>query len=352
MKSRLVGILMIIVILIMIIPSVSFADYTGIDTDITIGESDAASSSRVMTNRIVGTLQVIGTVVSVVALIIIGIRYMLSSVEEKAQMKGVIGYYITGCVLVFATSNVIAFAYNIINDVSGKHEWKYVRTETYATCTVSGIELLKCESCGEEREREIPALGHRTSSWKIETAATCKNTGLKIKECTRNGCGIVLDKETIPSSEHSLELVKTIDASCLVAKQVFEYCSICEETFKRYEGSALGHDYIKTEKEGTCIKNRTITQTCNRCSLSETIEEANTKDLGNHEKRVEGELRWNGRYYTQGMHILEGYYPCCNRYAMAAIRGCNWVFQYTDLDQPKFKNKYKCSVCGQDKWDL
>ena len=67
-----------------------------------------------MTERLVGVLQVAGTIISVIALIIIGIKYMISSVEEKSQMKGVLGYYITGCVLVFAATNVVAFLYNII----------------------------------------------------------------------------------------------------------------------------------------------------------------------------------------------------------------------------------------------
>ena len=115
MKNKLVGILIISIILIVAMASTAFAaKYGGINTNISIGGTAAASSSAI-TGRILRTLQVAGTVISVAALIIIGMRYMLSSVEGKAQMKGVIGYYIIGCVLVFATTNVMKWVYDIIN---------------------------------------------------------------------------------------------------------------------------------------------------------------------------------------------------------------------------------------------
>lgn len=99
-------------------PANVFADYTGINTGgITIGSTTADESSKDVTEKIVGTLQTIGSIISVVAIIIIGIRYMVSSVEEKSQMKGVIGYYVTGCILVFATSNILAIAYKIIHNL-------------------------------------------------------------------------------------------------------------------------------------------------------------------------------------------------------------------------------------------
>ena len=55
-----------------------------------------------------------GSILSVAALMIIGFRYMLSSLEEKAAMKGILIYYVVGCVLVFATSNILSIVYDII----------------------------------------------------------------------------------------------------------------------------------------------------------------------------------------------------------------------------------------------
>lgn len=114
MKNKIIAFFMIIAVLMIIIPCNVFAGYTGIDTDISIGDSDAVSASKPMTERILGRVQVIGTIISVMALVIIGIRYMSSSVEEKADMKGVLIYYVIGAVLVFATVNLLSIAYEMI----------------------------------------------------------------------------------------------------------------------------------------------------------------------------------------------------------------------------------------------
>lgn len=113
MKRKLITFLVVIVIAMLLIPS---SIYAKMDTDISINVS-AAQSSQTITQRVLGTMQVIGSAVSVIALIIIGIRYMISSTEEKANMKGVIGYYVAGAVLVFATSNVVGLAYKIISSL-------------------------------------------------------------------------------------------------------------------------------------------------------------------------------------------------------------------------------------------
>ena len=116
MKNKVIGIVIVLMIIMLIIPNTAFcAKYGGIYTDVQIGSTPQAKSSAAMTGRILGTLQVAGTVISVVALIIIGMRYMFSSVEERSQIKGVLLYYLIGAILVLCVSNVVAFAYDIIN---------------------------------------------------------------------------------------------------------------------------------------------------------------------------------------------------------------------------------------------
>ena len=110
MKKKLV---VLIIVMLIILPVTVYA-YGGINTNVTIGKGPAAQASKDVTNRMVGILQTAGTVISVIAIIIIGIRYMISSVDEKAQLKGVLWYYVIGAILVFATSNVLALAYDVI----------------------------------------------------------------------------------------------------------------------------------------------------------------------------------------------------------------------------------------------
>lgn len=64
-------------------------------------------------NSIIGFLQIVGSLVSVVALIIIGIKYMMGSVEEKAEYKKTMFPYIVGAVMVFGISNIMAIIVDI-----------------------------------------------------------------------------------------------------------------------------------------------------------------------------------------------------------------------------------------------
>lgn len=64
-------------------------------------------------NNIIGPIRVIGSLVSVIAIIIIGIKYMLGSVEEKAQYKETLGPYFLGAVFVFGITNLLTIIYNI-----------------------------------------------------------------------------------------------------------------------------------------------------------------------------------------------------------------------------------------------
>ncbi len=63
-------------------------------------------------NKILGAVQVVGSIVSVVTLSVIGIKYMVGSVEEKAEYKKTMIPYIVGAILVFATSNLVKILYD------------------------------------------------------------------------------------------------------------------------------------------------------------------------------------------------------------------------------------------------
>lgn len=57
-------------------------------------------------NKIITVISTIGSIVSVIVLVIIGIKYMLGSVEEKAEYKKTLLPYVIGAGLVFAASAI------------------------------------------------------------------------------------------------------------------------------------------------------------------------------------------------------------------------------------------------------
>ena len=62
-------------------------------------------------SNIMGVLQTIGVVVAVVILMVLGIKYMMGSAEEKAEYKKTFIPYIVGAVLIFAASTIANVVY-------------------------------------------------------------------------------------------------------------------------------------------------------------------------------------------------------------------------------------------------
>ena len=68
-------------------------------------------------NNVISIIQIIGSLLSVIVLTIIGMRYMMSSVEEKAEYKKTMVGYIIGCVLVFSIVNLLGIVYDIATSI-------------------------------------------------------------------------------------------------------------------------------------------------------------------------------------------------------------------------------------------
>lgn len=72
----------------------------------------ASTEFNELGTKIIGALKGIGTIVAVAILIVIGIKYMMGSAEEKAEYKKVMIPYIIGAVLIFAAPYIAGAIYN------------------------------------------------------------------------------------------------------------------------------------------------------------------------------------------------------------------------------------------------
>lgn len=63
---------------------------------------------------ILGAVRNIGIVVSVISLMIIGIKYIFGSVEEKANYKQTLLPYIIGFVVLVTGTTIVTFIYNAV----------------------------------------------------------------------------------------------------------------------------------------------------------------------------------------------------------------------------------------------
>lgn len=71
-----------------------------------------------MGGRILGVIQVGGTIISIITLIILGFKYMCGSIEEKVQYRKTMVPYLIGSVMLFAITNIVAFIYTIATNIA------------------------------------------------------------------------------------------------------------------------------------------------------------------------------------------------------------------------------------------
>ena len=70
--------------------------------------SSATGTSEVQSlgQNIMGVVQVAGVVIAVIVLMVLGIKYMMGSAEEKAEYKKTMIPYLVGAILIFAASTI------------------------------------------------------------------------------------------------------------------------------------------------------------------------------------------------------------------------------------------------------
>ena len=79
---------------------------------------DVAGTEKVKSvgNQIVGIIQTVGVIASVIILMVLGIKYMMGSAEEKAEYKKTLLPYIIGACFVFGASTLTGIIYNFIGN--------------------------------------------------------------------------------------------------------------------------------------------------------------------------------------------------------------------------------------------
>ena len=66
-----------------------------------------------MTRTILGIVNTVGIVASVIILMVVGIKYMTGSIEEKAEYKKTASAYVLGAMLLFGITTIANILYQI-----------------------------------------------------------------------------------------------------------------------------------------------------------------------------------------------------------------------------------------------
>lgn len=104
----------IILFIIFIIAMFTFTNAFSVE-DLT-GNTLPSGSQKTIDNLGQGIIKIIatvGSIISVVMLVALGIKYMLGSVDEKVQYKKTLFPYFVGALILFGASTLSGIVYNI-----------------------------------------------------------------------------------------------------------------------------------------------------------------------------------------------------------------------------------------------
>ena len=84
--------------------------------------TNATGTEQVKTfgENIMGVINVAGVVIAVIILMILGIKYMRGSAEEKADYKKTMIPYLVGAILIFAASTIANVIYQFASGLNAK----------------------------------------------------------------------------------------------------------------------------------------------------------------------------------------------------------------------------------------
>ena len=97
--------ILVTILAVVMVGATSFAAEISINTIDGKGNVDVTQIGTVG-NKIATILRAIGTVLLVVVLMVLGIKYMMGSAEEKAEYKKTMIPYLVGAILVFGATQI------------------------------------------------------------------------------------------------------------------------------------------------------------------------------------------------------------------------------------------------------
>ena len=99
-------ILVIFVLIILLLNNICFAVNTSGYTNI-YEKPSGSGFLETFGRKILGVVQVVAIFIAVIMLTVIGMKYMMASVEEKAQIKEQLIPYLIGAVLLFGGAGIM-----------------------------------------------------------------------------------------------------------------------------------------------------------------------------------------------------------------------------------------------------
>lgn len=104
-----------VLVFMMLIVTILFTTTYGFSINDLDGTGGKTRSIEKAGNGILSIASIIGSAISIIAIIALGIKYMLGSVEERASYKKTLMPYFIGAIFVFGATTVSSIVYNMFN---------------------------------------------------------------------------------------------------------------------------------------------------------------------------------------------------------------------------------------------
>ena len=119
--KKLAKILSVVMISIMVMTCIT-TTFAATATNPAVWEDDKLDTSAIDTSSIknfsaalINVVSIVGSAAAIITLIILGIKYMMGSAEERAEYKKTLLPYILGAAMVFGASLLTGVIYNFMN---------------------------------------------------------------------------------------------------------------------------------------------------------------------------------------------------------------------------------------------
>lgn len=227
-KANLILIIIIIMLEIVFISSVSYAS-EGYDID--VGDYIPGEVSGVQTGGafltkaggVLGYLRWIGRVIAVVVVAFIGVKYMLSSIEEKAEYKKTAMIYVIGVIILFFGTGIVNIFSNLFQKTSYTvpYEFENFSFEYCDKCKYYRFDVDSEQKLDRAIANYINAGGtfkeccidwNKNKRQELRTIGRCKECGYKT-EMLEEYCSVIRNNPNDFNKEFIEELISEINNS-------------------------------------------------------------------------------------------------------------------------------------------
>ena len=103
-----------IVLIFFLIFSIIQSDVQATSVTDLSGKTFSDPEAKLIGNKAITVVTTVGATLSVIVLIVLGIKYMMGSVDEKAEYKKSLMPYMIGCIFVFMATVIATVIYDIM----------------------------------------------------------------------------------------------------------------------------------------------------------------------------------------------------------------------------------------------